>query len=73
MQSISDTHCSNLGACFMQAYKEKILQKFFYSPADAQVNYLKNNFKIYMKIDIKTAPTYFGAVTIIRERIIRAC
>jgi len=23
----------------------------------------KNNFKIYIKIDIKTAPKYFGAVT----------
>jgi len=27
------------------------------------VNSLKNNFKIYIKIDIKTAPTCFGAVT----------
>jgi hypothetical protein len=35
----------------------------FYSPTDAQVNYLKNSFKIYIKIDIKTASTYFGAVT----------
>jgi hypothetical protein len=33
--------------------------KVFYSPTDAQVNCLKNNFKI----DIKTAPTCFGAVT----------
>jgi hypothetical protein len=51
------------------------LSKFFYSPTDAQVNCLKNNFKIYNKIDIKTAPTCFGAVshTIIRERITRAC
>jgi hypothetical protein len=47
-----------------------ILSKFFYSPTDAQVNCLKNNFKIYIKIDIKTAPTCFGAITIIRERII---
>jgi hypothetical protein len=47
--------------------------KVFYSPTDAQVNCLKNNFKIYFKIDIKTAPTCFGAVTIIRERIILAC
>ena len=39
-----------------------ILSKFFYSPTDAQVNCLKNNFKIYIKIDIKTAPTCFGAV-----------
>jgi hypothetical protein len=36
---------------------------FFYSPTDAQVNCLKNNFEIYIKIDIKTAPTCFGAVT----------
>jgi hypothetical protein len=50
-----------------------ILSKVFYSPADAQVNCLKKNFKIYIKIGIKTAPTCFGAVTIIRERIIRAC
>jgi hypothetical protein len=27
------------------------------------VNCLKNNFKIHIKIDIKTAPTCFGAVT----------
>jgi hypothetical protein len=47
--------------------------KSFYSPTDAQVNCLKNNFKIYIKIDLKTAPTSFGAVTIIRERNIRAC
>jgi hypothetical protein len=40
-----------------------ILSKFFYSPTDAQVNFLKNNFKIHVKIDIKTAPTCFGAVT----------
>jgi len=40
-----------------------ILSKFFYSPTDAQANCLKNNFKIYIKIDIKTAPTCFGAVT----------
>jgi hypothetical protein len=36
---------------------------FFYSPTDAQVNCLKNNFKIYIKINIKTALTRFGAVT----------
>jgi hypothetical protein len=27
------------------------------------VNRLKNSFKIYIKIDIKTLPTRFGAVT----------
>jgi hypothetical protein len=42
--------------------------KFVYPPTDAQLNCLKNNFKIYIKIDIKTAPTCFGAITIIRER-----
>jgi hypothetical protein len=26
-----------------------------YSPTDAQVNGFKNNFKLYIKIDIKTA------------------
>ena len=40
-----------------------MLSKFFYSPTDAQVSCLKNNFKIYIKICIKTAPTCFGAVT----------
>jgi hypothetical protein len=39
--------------------------KVFYLPTDAQVNFLKNNFKIYIKIDIKkTAPTVFGAITL---------
>ena len=37
--------------------------KIFYSPTDAQVNCLKNDFKIHIKIYIKTAPTFFGAVT----------
>jgi len=39
------------------------LLKFCYSPSDLQVNCLKNSFKIYIKIYIKTAPTCFGAVT----------
>jgi hypothetical protein len=30
-----------------------LLSKFFYSPTDAQVNFLKNSFKIYIEIDIK--------------------
>jgi len=37
--------------------------KVFYSTTDAQVNCLKNNFKIHIKINCKTAPTCFGAVT----------
>jgi hypothetical protein len=46
------------------------IKVFFNSPPDAQVNCLKNNFKIYIKIYItcKTAPTCFGVITIIRER-----
>jgi hypothetical protein len=35
-----------------------IIKVFFFPPTDAQVNCLKNNFKIYFKIYIKTAPTY---------------
>jgi hypothetical protein len=35
----------------------------FYSPTDIQVNCLKNIVKIYIKINIKTGPTYFVAVT----------
>jgi hypothetical protein len=40
-----------------------IISFFYYSPTDAKVNFLKSNFKIYIKINIKTAPTYFDAVT----------
>jgi hypothetical protein len=47
--------------------------KVFYSPTDAQLKCLKNNFKIHIKIDIKTAQTCFGVITIIRERTIRSC
>jgi len=38
--------------------------KVFYSPTDTKVNCLKNNFKIHIKINCKTAPTCFGAVTL---------
>jgi hypothetical protein len=40
--------------------------KVFYLPTDAQENCFKKNTKIY----IKTAPACFGAITIIRERIV---
>jgi hypothetical protein len=40
-----------------------LLSKFICSLTDTQFNCLKNNFKIYSKIDIKTAPTCFSAVT----------
>jgi len=43
--------------------------KVFYLPTDAQESCFKGNIKIYFK----TAPTCFGLITIIRERIIRAC
>jgi hypothetical protein len=44
-------------------YKNPYTSKFFYSPTDEQVNGLKNSLKTYIKIDIKTAPTGFDAVT----------
>jgi hypothetical protein len=37
-------------------------QSFIYSLTDAQVDCLKNNFKIYIKINIKTAPACFGVI-----------
>jgi hypothetical protein len=40
-----------------------IIQVFFYLPTAAQVNCLKNNFKIYVKTIIKTASTCFGVFT----------
>jgi len=40
--------------------------KDFYLPTDAQENYFKKNIKVY----IKTAPTCFRAITIIRERFL---
>jgi hypothetical protein len=46
----------------LNGYKiPEVLSKFFfYLPTDAQLNCLKSSFKIYIKIDIKTAPTCFG-------------
>jgi hypothetical protein len=51
------------GAFFPYIPCTLILSKFFYSSTDEQVKCVKNNFKIYIKIDIKTAPTCFDAVT----------
>jgi uncharacterized membrane protein len=45
-----------------------IIKVFFYSPTDAQVNCLKNSFKIYTKIDIKTknkTTKHVGAVLVL--------
>ena len=43
-----------------QYINNKCFRSFIYSPTDAPVSCLKNNIKIYIKIYIKTAPTYFG-------------
>jgi len=48
---------------YIPFHKQLDFSKFFNSPTDAQVNCLKNNFKIYIKISIKTAATCFGTVT----------
>jgi hypothetical protein len=53
--------CNKSKHKFALSKEERRLSKFFYSPTDKQVNCLKNNFKIDIKIDTKTAPTYFGA------------
>jgi len=42
--------------------------KVFYLPTDAQVFCFKRNIKIY----VKTTPTCFGLITIVRECTIRA-
>jgi len=48
---------------YFEYENKKTCQRFIYSPNDAQVNCFKNNIKVYIKINIETAPTYFGAVT----------
>jgi hypothetical protein len=71
---MSNRHISNNFKRGVIAENMPISSKFFYSPTDAQLNCLKNNFKIYVKIDIKIAPTCFGAVTpSSRSALIRAC
>jgi len=49
--------------------KSGIFIKVFCLPTDAQENCFKRNIKIY----IKTTPTCFGLITIMRERTIRDC
>jgi hypothetical protein len=71
-EAIKETACT-ISFFFTVVPYILVLSKLFYSPTDAQVNCLKNNFKIYIKIYIKTALTCIGAVTINRECIIRAC
>jgi hypothetical protein len=55
----------HLGFCFHISVRtvHRDIIKVFFSPTDAQANCLKNNFKIYIRIDIQTAPTCFSAVT----------
>jgi len=43
---------------------QSLKQSIKIQPTDAQENCFKSSIKIY----IKTAPTYFGVITIIRER-----
>jgi hypothetical protein len=47
----------------VSVWQPRKFSKFFHSPTDTQMNCLKNNFKIYIKINIKTAPTCCGIVT----------
>jgi len=37
------------------------------------LNFQKKKIEIYIKIEIKTAPTCFGVITITRKRTIRYC
>jgi hypothetical protein len=61
----SATNCASHGT----ATNYNISINVFYLPNDAQLNFLKNNFKTY----IKTASTCSGVTTIIREHIIPSC
>jgi len=58
---------------FSHTHRVSWYYQSFHSPTDVQINCLKNSFIIYIKIDIKTDSTCFGSVTMMRERIIRAC
>jgi hypothetical protein len=53
----------HLSVWLEQRENKKTCESFIYSPTDASVSCLKNNIKIYIKIDIKTDPTCFGAVS----------
>ena len=73
MLTISEIFTINVDTFFKYIPCILILSKFICLPTDAQLNCLKNNFKIYIKIDIKTTPICFGVITIIRERTIWSC
>jgi len=55
---LSQSHISKLKSL------DHVCVFFLYSPTDAQVKCLQNNFKLYIKITIYTAPTCFGALTL---------
>jgi hypothetical protein len=63
--------CLLLRISFKVLFKTTVMPtvKVFNPQTDTQLNCLKNNFKFYIKIDIKTAPTCFDAITVIRERL----
>jgi hypothetical protein len=66
MKNSNDTiwnRTSDLPIC--SAVEFMLSEFFIYLPTDAQESFFKN-----IKIYIKTAPKYFGLITIIRERII---
>jgi hypothetical protein len=68
LESTSNNTCNYICSNFVQLFAYiadcmKLKVNFFYSPTDAQVNCLKNNLKVHIKIYIKTAPTCFGTFT----------
>jgi hypothetical protein len=64
--SIAITYINNKRHNFHSRTVHRDIVKVFYSPTDAQENCFKTN----IKICIKDAPTCFGVITIIRERVI---
>ena len=60
----------NISAVSCTERDVNVLPKFICLPTDKQLNCLKNNFKIYIKIDIKITPTCFGVITIIIGEIL---
>ena len=58
-----------IGAIFFQSRTVLLDIIKVFTPTDAQVFFFKKSIKIY----IKTAPTCFSVITIIKERTIRSC
>jgi hypothetical protein len=72
-QPVSMEQCTKQREMIAIINKTLYLSKFICLSSDAQLNCLKNNFKIYIKIDMKTAPTCFGVFTTIKKHTIRSC